>query len=798
MGGSLFGIEAELAVSASARGRVIPVVDLAGALLRVAERTLVHLRGSGSRFFLSNGGLLYVDCGHHPEFATPECTTPAEAVCHLTAGQRTLTRLATLAGGELGADAVQVCRTNVDYLSGTTWGCHESYLGRRPVSSYSTWLIPHLVSRIVYTGSGGLDPLTPGIRFSISPRVAHIKHVVSPESTAARGIFHTRDEPLCNGYSRIHVLAGDNACSQRATWLKMGTTALVVALADAEPSEAPGIRLADPVGAMKGFARDPGYRTPVQSKRGSRELMTATQIQRHLLSSIEACVGRPHFPDWAAAVCAAWKQTLDLVETPAIQESHALDWPLKFGLFRREIARSGFTEPEIATWSDVLERLSRPAPADCERVLHLDRARIELLRDTGALTGADLAAAERTLAAHGLSWRSVDEFNALRRALCAIDVRFGELGHGIFESLDRLGEIPDHRVVTEVEIDAAARRAPAATRAAARGYWVEQLAGRRRRYTCDWNGIAGARLRLDLGDPFATKGKWARTRLGLEDAPGPTPPLASETAHPLVEAVQRAVATGNTAGALTRARAALDRNAALPLGACAALLRALDPLLPDCPRPIIAHDPEAIEAVLLGIGERARRFQDPCLEDAVATPLFRLYEGIGRYDRARSVLAARLEAASRGRETPVSGSLINNHAYEDLLEGQYGRAAAGFARAQAAFERDGGEGETANVRANILTCRFAMLPPGRWRELLPELRCVNRLLYERRDWRTRKTLMLLARHAEARGRRAAAIGWARRAVRAAAGIATRHRVEDEAYLRSLEAGETLVGQPAVD
>ena len=226
------------------------------------------------------------------------------------------------------------------------------------------WLVPHLVSRIAYTGSGGLDPLSPGIRLSISPRVAHIDHVVSAESTSSRGIFHTRDESLATGYTRIHVLAGDNACSQRSTWLKIGTTALIVAFADAEGSDAHWITLLDPVEAMQGFARDVRHRTKVRLKRGSTVLMTAVEIQRWLLSRIEVRAGGDRFPDWAAAVCDAWKQALDLIESPAIEHSHALDWPLKFGLFRREIVRRGFTEPVISAWSEALERLSRSVPPD--------------------------------------------------------------------------------------------------------------------------------------------------------------------------------------------------------------------------------------------------------------------------------------------------------------------------------------------------------------------------------------------------------------------------------------------------
>ena len=33
--------------------------------------------------------------------------------------------------------------------------------------------IPHLVSRIIYTGAGGFDNAAAGIQFMISPRVPH-------------------------------------------------------------------------------------------------------------------------------------------------------------------------------------------------------------------------------------------------------------------------------------------------------------------------------------------------------------------------------------------------------------------------------------------------------------------------------------------------------------------------------------------------------------------------------------------------------------------------------------------------
>jgi proteasome accessory factor A len=505
---SLFGLEAELAVSATCGGTAVPVDHVAWAFAQAAQRTLVHLRGGRGRIFLANGGLFYIDHGCHPEYATAECTTPTDAVCHLLAGQRLVARLAAIARDELRAERVLVCRSNVDYHAGTSWGCHESYLGSQPIAAYESWLIPHLASRIVYTGSGGLDPLSPGIRFSLSPRVAHLEMVVSPESTRGRGLFHTRDEPLCRGYSRVHVLAGDNACAHRATWLKIGTTALVMALADwAAPASCP-IRLSKPLRALRRFARDHRDRAQVELRHGPTAQMTAVDIQRQLLAMVEPHAGGSHFPEWTPAVCSAWKEALDLIEAPAINASHAFDWPLKYGLLRREIARRGFREPVVAAWSDALERLSPLRRPDGSRALFINRAEIEKALSERLLPQAALDDAGRLLGEHGLSWGGLEEFNMLRRELCAIDVQFGELGAGIFETLDRQGVLPDHRVVTEAEIQGADSNAPVGSRAAVRARWVETLADQRERYACDWTCISGEGRRLDLSDPFATTETW--------------------------------------------------------------------------------------------------------------------------------------------------------------------------------------------------------------------------------------------------------------------------------------------------
>jgi proteasome accessory factor A len=79
--------------------------------------------------FLPNGGRLYVDTGAHIEFSTPECESPDEVVRAIEAGDRILLALADgLVARAPDIADVAVYRHNIDYVSRTSWGCHDSYL----------------------------------------------------------------------------------------------------------------------------------------------------------------------------------------------------------------------------------------------------------------------------------------------------------------------------------------------------------------------------------------------------------------------------------------------------------------------------------------------------------------------------------------------------------------------------------------------------------------------------------------------------------------------------------------------
>jgi len=201
----------------------------------------------------------------------------------------------------------------VDY-SGThaTWGCHESYLHRISLDVLQPQVIPHLVTRLIYTGAGGFNPLSQGLAFTLSPRVAHIELVVSRSSTTERGIWHTKSESLCSGYNRLHVLCGESICSETATFLKIGVTALIVAMADAGLTPGNAVKLADPLDAMRKIAGDVTCKTLLMM--ADKSCMTAVEIQRHYLEMAEAHVSDNFMPAWAAEVCRRWRAVLDQLE----------------------------------------------------------------------------------------------------------------------------------------------------------------------------------------------------------------------------------------------------------------------------------------------------------------------------------------------------------------------------------------------------------------------------------------------------------------------------------------------------
>lgn len=479
---TLLGGETEYAIGATRPGgETIEQGELLRSFMDCVSESLPYTTVSVGGRFLRNGGMLYLDCGLHMEWATPECASPHDVVRYLRAGDRMVQAMAEqyIHWSPDVAD-IFCSRCNVDYLSRTVWASHESYLHRTRPERLPAQLIPFLASRVILSGAGGWDCEAPGLRFTLSPRVGFITKVSSDDSQHVRPLFHTKNENLSStGSHRLHVACSETLCSDLATFLRFGTTSLVLALVGGSGSPGDAVALKSPLTALRRFAEDPGCRAWIPLADGRR--VKAIDIQRHYLTAVEERLGTQSMPEWAESVCALWRRTLDDLEADPGTCGGRLDWAIKQRVYAEFLRRYGIEWSSLPLLNAALER------------------RISI--DENAKTMPEKLA---TLL-------------RVRKQLFELDMRFGQLGErGIFNVLDRAGVL-EHQVAGVDDIDAAMDVPPPDTRAAVRGEVVQRLTEARTRYRAEWTQVVDLDHKrvLDLGDPFEAVERWREVAVAV-------------------------------------------------------------------------------------------------------------------------------------------------------------------------------------------------------------------------------------------------------------------------------------------
>src|SRR5665811_412409 len=286
----IFGLENEYGVTCTLRGqRRLSPDEVARYLFR-----RVVSWGRSSNVFLENGARLYLDVGSHPEYATPECDDIAELVVHDKAGEWILSSLVEGAETRLQEEGIRgdiyLFKNNTD-SAGNSYGCHENYLTSRKddFAHYTEVLIPFLVSRQIYAGAGKVLQTARGAVFCLSQRAEHIWEGVSSATTRSRPIINTRDEPHADAekYRRLHVIVGDSNMSEYATFLKVGTTDLVLRMIEAG-GVMRDLSLDNPIRAIREISHDMGCARRVKLA-GGRE-MSALEIQREYFERVASFV----------------------------------------------------------------------------------------------------------------------------------------------------------------------------------------------------------------------------------------------------------------------------------------------------------------------------------------------------------------------------------------------------------------------------------------------------------------------------------------------------------------------------
>ena len=304
---------------------------------------------------LTNGARYYVDHAH-PEYSSPECADARSVVLYDRAGEEVLVRSMAAADRALqDGQEIVVYKNNSDG-KGNSYGCHENYLMDRatPFGQIVQHCIAHFTTRQIFTGAGKVGTELPGlnrdeISFQITQRADFFEEQVGLETTLKRPIVNTRDEPHADArkYRRLHVIAGDANMSEVATYLKVGTTAIVLGMVEDGAISRPFV-FTDPVRAMQEVSFDLSVKKTIELEDGTR--IRPIEVQRSLFEDAEAYIASHGTEDVggpvALDVMKRWGQTLDALETDPMELASTLDWVAKYSLFEAYRDRHGLD------WSD--------------------------------------------------------------------------------------------------------------------------------------------------------------------------------------------------------------------------------------------------------------------------------------------------------------------------------------------------------------------------------------------------------------------------------------------------------------
>jgi proteasome accessory factor A len=326
------------------------------ALEQQGYRKLYEDKYNNFSIFLANGARLYVDRGSHPEYATAECRNWRDAVIQEKVGAQIIADLRPAIEKELQQIGYHgrlfIAKNNVDG-AGSTYGSHENYLMERHASEethaffarLSRSLIPFLVTRQIFCGSGKVDPGNSGVgqEYQISQRADHIVAELST-NTASKGIINTKDEALAydQRYRRLHLILGDSNMSDFSLSLKLGTTGIVLQLIE-EGKIDPDIELEDPLLALRTISRDPTCKQRVRLRGGKQ--FTAIEIQEIYLEMAQQYFATRRPDTLVTEILYRWEDTLRLLADDPYRLCRRVDWIIKKWLLERQMQR------ERLTWS---------------------------------------------------------------------------------------------------------------------------------------------------------------------------------------------------------------------------------------------------------------------------------------------------------------------------------------------------------------------------------------------------------------------------------------------------------------
>jgi len=327
---------------------------------------------------LANGARLYVD-GAHPEYSTPECTSAHDIVVHEKAGERIVAAALRAVEQVRGPGKLLVYKNNSDG-KGNSYGYHENYLVNRsvPFERLVRILVPFFVTRQIFAGAGkiGAENQAAQVPYQLSQRADFFESLVDLNTMVKRPIINTRDEPHADPakYRRLHVICGDVNMAECSTYLKVGTTAIVLEMAQ-EDWPIPAIELEDPIHAIQAVSRDLDVKNDIRLAGGRST--SAIAVQRVYLNTARDFYASHELTVPVKDVLIRWEETLDKLERDPRELVRELDWVAKRSLIESYLERKGcgWDDPRAAML-DLQYHDVRPEKGlyyTLERGHHIDR-----------------------------------------------------------------------------------------------------------------------------------------------------------------------------------------------------------------------------------------------------------------------------------------------------------------------------------------------------------------------------------------------------------------------------------------
>ncbi|MCH7600369.1 MAG: proteasome accessory factor PafA2 family protein [Myxococcales bacterium] len=342
----IYGIETEYGIIFTPEGRKTLPVEKAIRFLFEKLITTEHFLN----VFLENGARFYQDTGCHPEYATPECSSPRQVAMYDRAGERILEDLQNYAEEKIREERIpgklSIFKNNTDFV-GNSYGCHENYLVDRDVDFYylAEQLIPFLVTRQIFTGAGKVFQTQDGVHYCVSQRAQHIYQKISGTTTNDRSIINTRDEPHADRekYRRLHVIVGDSNMSGYTNFLKVATCSIVLQMIE-DNFINKDFTLRNPVKAIKDITYDVTCKRKLRLDNG-REC-SPIDIQREYCEMAQKYCEQYPVDDEHKDAVTKWQYVLDCLADDPRKLDRQVDWVIKRRMIEAYIDKTG------CSWND--------------------------------------------------------------------------------------------------------------------------------------------------------------------------------------------------------------------------------------------------------------------------------------------------------------------------------------------------------------------------------------------------------------------------------------------------------------